>query len=98
MIDIEKVKREINDLDVDIKDAFSGNATNYDVAIIKNAINELERLQAKEIPMKVIDDKCPICKSSLVIEYWDNIEELTTVRIKIKGYCNHCGQRIDFGG
>ena len=98
MIDISKVRQALHSLDF-IKDIC---ATDEDIdtyaPIIKNAIDELERLQAKETPMKVIDDKCPICKSSLVIEYWDNIEELTTVRIKIKGYCNHCGQRIDFGG
>lgn len=69
MIDIEKVRTELHCLHIDIKDAF-GNSPNYDIRIIEDAINELERLQAKEKPTKVLYHEfkgaiCPSCESNL---------------------------------
>ena len=86
MIDIEKVRRELNDLDIDIKDAFGHNATNYDSRIIVDALDELKRLQKKETPMKPIKNKCPNCSS-------DWIRELSGAKFN---RCLTCGQVIDW--
>jgi len=48
MIDIEKVRRELNNLDADIKAAFCQYIVNYDRRIIDSALSELSRLQGIE--------------------------------------------------
>ena len=58
---------------------------------IDKALEELETLRKKEIPMKVIDDCCPVCKR-FVIQI-DNDGSWN----KTYDYCPHCGQRLDWG-
>ena len=91
MIDIEKVRQALHSLDF-IKDIC---ATDEDIdtyePIIKNAIDELERLQAKGIPMKRLHikmsdvltyDYCPSCRHLLVRDY--------------TRHCDYCGQRLEY--
>ena len=63
----------------------------YELTLIDNAVDELERLQKKETPIKVIKnggyDTCPNCKKIVPYE-WVNVH---------KQHCGYCGQKIKYG-
>ena len=105
MIDIEKVKEAIESIkkiDIYVDGSFwNYKDTDYknDVIVIEHVINELERLQQKEIPMKVLYftqergfriEMCPKCKSS--IQFLKHGHEIHN-----RGnYCDICGQHLDW--
>jgi len=93
MIDIEKIREALENLkgiDIFIDGSiWSYTDTDYedDIKLIEKALTELDRLQKKEVPMKVIYDEklkgyCPICDRTDMIPY-----DL---------YCPKCGQKLDW--
>ena len=68
----------------------------YELTLIDNAINELERLQEKEKPMKPIEIEsrcynCPICEDSI------SIEQSHVYNKTFHKYCSNCGQKLEWG-
>ena len=79
----------------------------YELTLIDNAINELERLQEKEKPMKpnlishdnrmtsFVDYQCPKC--NIIVS-----QKIRLISVCIKDdvvkmeHCPHCGQRLDW--
>ena len=93
MIDIEKVKEALHMIDRSVGN--HGWFDSNDVYVIEQAIDKLERLQAKEIPMKVniqwtqkgkhhrFEAFCSNCNYELCMTEQDR-------------YCGNCGQEIDW--
>jgi len=90
MIDIEKVKLDLKMSD-SMKVAGCHVLSRETYNDVYNALTELERLQKKETPIKVIKnggyDTCPNCKKIVPYE-WVNVH---------KQHCGYCGQKIKYG-
>ncbi len=73
MIDIDKLKEAVNGI--------HNKQKGYE--LIKVSVDELERLQKKETPMKVIEKHyCPSC--------------INNYNFGIDNYCSDCGQKLDW--
>jgi len=78
MIDLAKVREALND--------YENNAN-----IVYEAIDELERLQKKEVPMKVAHHNngmryCPVCEKSYLHNGHGNENK----------FCGYCGVKLDW--
>jgi hypothetical protein len=98
MIDIEKVRKDFTT----IKEEFVNQCDNYirgekPLSTLDKAISELERLQQKETPMKVIvydDEHAFECSNCLKHGVTDSMWLFT--EIGEYDYCPRCGQRLDW--
>ena len=94
MIDIKEATEALKLFEIEIN-AIGWNDTRVEqfkqaIKILKKALTELERLQKKETPMKVVKGKynsssCKIC----------NLDVTHMFHNKYKNYCPHCGQKLD---
>jgi hypothetical protein len=65
----------------------------YELTLIDNSINELERLQEKEKPMKVTSER--ECRSDWYAE-WRKTPCCDSTANTTMNYCPNCGQKLDW--
>jgi predicted SprT family Zn-dependent metalloprotease len=98
MIDIKKAKDIIKSLYIAksaLDVSYDKSGWNNEIKLLEEAINELEKLQERETPMKPLrydygGYQCPSCKGLYVQARESDGSEVNL------DYCNDCGQRLDW--